>query len=233
MSSEKKKPKLDQLVNSEMYNQCPEQDAQIHRRHKWQWCLRRRHPKLRPHLIQERPRFSFSFFLLFPLVLNETLITFKLLQLARKVPSRSSDGRKGRACKDQRMWFVDAEEVKVELVLVRATQIIESWLRRSQKNHNFSCGWNGYQILYIYIYNTIDFLPACTTKLPSGLNTSNLPLPEEWNQQPPYSAEVEVEHDNAICVNLTSAMKLGMILPQDSNHHLSTKISQLHFCFLS
>ena len=26
MFSEKKKPKLDQLVNSEMYNQCPEQD---------------------------------------------------------------------------------------------------------------------------------------------------------------------------------------------------------------
>ena len=119
----------------------PEQDAQIHRPHKRQWCLRRRHPKLRPHLIQELvfpsgihiagtqcstfrllsaewPRFSLSFFLPFPLGLNETLATSKLLQLARKVLSRSSDGGKGRACKDRRMWFVDDEEVKVELGLV-------------------------------------------------------------------------------------------------------------------
>ena len=87
--------------------------------HKRQWCLRRRHPKLRPHLIQELvfrsgiqiagthrmihftsgewPRFSFfSFSLPFLLGRNETLITSKLLQLARKVPSRSSDGGKGR-----------------------------------------------------------------------------------------------------------------------------------------
>ena len=176
MSSEKKKPKLDQLVNSEMYNQCPEEDAQIYRRHKRQWCLRRRHPKLRPHLIQERPRFSFSFFLPFPLVLNETLITSKLFQLARKVPSQSSDGGKGRACKDQRMRFVDAEEVKVELVLVRATQIIESWLRWSQKNHDFSCGWNSYQFLFLYKEKFDRFLTSMHNKAAVGTQHVKPPL---------------------------------------------------------
>ena len=40
------------------------------------------------------------------------------LLLARKVASRSSDGGKGRACKERRIWFVDVEEGKVELGLV-------------------------------------------------------------------------------------------------------------------
>lgn len=40
------------------------------------------------------------------------------LLLTRKVARRSSDGGKGRACNDRRIWFVDAEEVKVELGLV-------------------------------------------------------------------------------------------------------------------
>ena len=71
----------------------PEQDPQIHCPHKRQWCLRWCHWKLQPHLIQELvfwsniqiagtqcstlrllfaewPRFSFSFFLPFPLGLN-------------------------------------------------------------------------------------------------------------------------------------------------------------------
>ena len=105
----------------------PEQDAQTQRPHRRQWCLRKRQPKVRPHLIQELvfpfgihmagtqwstfrllsvelPRFSFSFFLplSLPLGPGETPTTSKLL-LARKVARRSSDGGKGRACKDRRM----------------------------------------------------------------------------------------------------------------------------------
>ena len=45
--------------------------------------------------LEPRPRSSFSFSLPFPLRHNETLITSKLLQLARKVPSRWK--RKGRS----------------------------------------------------------------------------------------------------------------------------------------
>ena len=47
----------------------------------------------------------------------------------------------------------------------------------------------------------------------------------------PYSVEVEVQHENAICAYPTSAVKLGIILQRDSNHHLSTTISQLHSYF--
>ena len=155
--------------------------------HKRQRCLRRRHPKLRPHLIQELvlpipypnswhpmihfvssaewARFPFSFFLHFPLGLNKTRITYKLLQLARKVPSRSSDGKKERACKDQRMCWRSQGRVGIGHV---EKQIIESWLLWSQKSkHPFLLLWLKWLSVSIFFLKTYDryFSPAYTTKL--------------------------------------------------------------------
>ena len=150
-----------------------------------------------------------AFPLLLPLGLNKTRITYKLLQLARKVLSRSSDGRKGRACKDRRMCWRSQGRVGISHV---EKQIIESWLLWSQKSkHLFLLLWLKWLSISIFFKKNIwqVFLTGIHNK--TELTPQTFSRPQERNQQPPqdqvqpfyphsnhvsspYSAEVEVQH---------------------------------------
>jgi hypothetical protein len=112
----------------------PEHALHTHRPQSRQWCLLLLHPNSLPHLIHSfvlpsgihtggtqcstfRLRsvgcfFSFSL----PRFVGE-VGGLKLL-LPFKVAKRSSDGWKGSACNERRIWFVDDDEVSVELGLV-------------------------------------------------------------------------------------------------------------------
>lgn len=45
------------------------------------------------------------------------------LWTARTVAIRSSDGGKGNACNERRRWFVDEEDVRVELELITLSEV--------------------------------------------------------------------------------------------------------------
>lgn len=85
----------------------PEQLAQTHRPHNLQWCLRRLQPNERPHLMHVS---------VFPSgiqIAGTKCSTFPLLGICA-----TSSGRCGSACSVRRKWFVDEEDVNVELAFI-------------------------------------------------------------------------------------------------------------------
>ena len=160
------------------------------------------------------------------------------------MPSRSSDGRKGRACKERRMSFVDTEEVKVEFQRDwsrKEKQIIESWLLISEVQLSLSSSVAEVAINFniffkkkhmtgiSYQHTQQDCLRDSTPQTSSRYQEQNQPLPQPFlsSFEPcfssPYSAEVEVQHGNAICAYRTSAEKREMNLQWDSKYHLQRR----------